>query len=514
MNAEPVLLGIDAGQTITKAVLFDPGGRELAAAEVPTRVESPRPRWQERDMDALWRECVQAVRTCLGRARLDPARVAAVGVCGHNDGAYLVDEALRPVRRAILATDSRAYRYAESARCPERAARALAVTGQVPFAASPAAVLAWLRDHEPESFARTRWTLFCKDWVRLRLTGAVATDPSEASASFTDVHTQEWSVQALELFGLAALSDRLPPILDGAAPAGTVTDDAAEATGLPPGTPVVTGAHDVDAAAIGVGAVAPGSLSLVLGTFSINQVVTDAPCADPRWQARSFVRPKQWLHMSTSPSGATNLEWAVRRFGPWRPDGAPDYASALAGAERGRPGHGDPPVYLPFLYGSPHSDTLGAALAGLRGWHDRDDVMRAVIEGVAFNHRFHVDALRERLDVRGPARLCGGGARSELWSGLLADTLGVAVEVTDAAEAGARGAAVLAGVGCGVYADIYDGVRRAVRVARRHEVDAAASAELDDGYARYRAVVEALLALPASAPRPGGTGGPAGGDRT
>lgn len=499
MNTGPVLLGIDAGQTITKAVLFDPDGHELAAASVPTQVLSPHPRWQERDMESLWRECAQAIRACLDKAGVGPAQVAGVGICGHNDGAYLVDESLNPVRPAILATDSRAHRYADATRRQPLAGQALAVTGQVPFAASPAALLAWLRDHEPDAFSRTRWVLFCKDWLRLRLTGIVATDPTEASASFTDVHTQEWSPQALKLFGLEDLAERLPHILGSATSAGTVSDQAAKETGLLPGTPVVAGSHDVDAAAIGVGATRPGSLSLVLGTFSINQVVADEPRTDPRWQARSFVQPQQWLHMSTSPSGATNLDWAVRQFGPWRPDGSPDFTAALAGAGTafGRRGPGDSPIYLPFLYGSPHADTLDAALVGLRGWHDRDDVLGAVIQGVAFNHRFHVDALSERFDVLEPARLCGGGARSEIWSQLLADTLALPIEVTDTDEAGARGAAVLAGVGCGLYADIPDGIARTVRVIRRHDVDVTASADLDIAYERYRTIVQALLALPA-----------------
>lgn len=494
------LLGVDAGQTATKAALFDLDGHEIAAAGVSTRIDSPRSRWQERDMDALWRECATAVRDCLARADVDPSQVAGLGLAGHGDGAYLLDDAGRPVRPAIIATDSRAHSYVPAARRSGIAERALALTGQVPFAASPASLLAWLRDREPGSLARTRWALFCKDWLRFRLTGNIATDPSEASASFTDVHSQAWSTEAIDLYGLGVVADRLPPILGSAEIAGEVSAAAAEATGLALGTPVVTGAHDVDAAAVGIGAVDPGMLSMVLGTFSINQIVADEPCADARWQARSFVRPGHWLHMSTSPSGAANLEWAVRQFGPWRPDGSPDHVAALGEVATAmkRSGPGEAPIYLPFLYGSPHGDAIDAALVGMRGWHTREDILRAVVQGVAFNHRYHVDALRERFEITRPARLCGGGARSHLWSQLLADLLGLSVEVTDAEEAGARGAAVLAGVGTGLYADITDGVRRTVRVLRRHEPDPVASRDLDVAYDRYHGVVRSLLSLSAS----------------
>lgn len=504
MNAGrgPVLLGIDAGGTVTKVAAFDLSGRQVAVASEGTVVSSPRPRWQERDMDELWQQCALAMRKCLAAvaaAGLGP--VLAVGVCGHNDGAYLVDAAGAPVRPAILATDSRAHAYADRIRGDDLLAkRALELTGQVPFAASPAAVMQWLRDEEPDALARTRWELFCKDYLRLRLTGEAASESSEASASFTDLHSQAWSDEALELYGLRAVRDLLPPLRGAAEVAGTVTTAAAEATGLPAGTPVVTGAHDVDAAAVGIGALEPGRLSLVMGTFSINQVVGTAAEVDPRWQARAFLRPGQWLHMSTSPSSASNLDWFVRRFGPYDADGRPDPAAAVelaaaVVARGGSGGAGDGPVFLPFLYGSPHGDDVAAALVGVRGWHEVGDVALAVLEGVVLNHRTHVDALRERFALREPARLCGGGSRSPWWSQLLADALDLAIEVTDADEAGARGAAVLAGVGAGVWPDLGSAVAETVHVVRRHDPDAAATARLDTAYDRYRRVVDSVRGL-------------------
>jgi len=486
-----VLLGVDAGQTVTKAALFDLSGRELAVASAPTLTTTPYPRWQERDMDEAWTHTADAIRRCLDRSGVDPAAVVGVGICGHGDGAYLVDTGGRPVRPAILATDSRAYRYAERLREPGLGARLLALTGQVPAVYSPAALLPWLRDHEPEALHRARWTLFCKDWLRLRLTGEVGTDACEASAYCTDVRSQTWSPAALELFGLTDLAPLLPPVLPSAAPAGEVTAAAAEATGLRAGTPVVAGAHDVAAAALGIGAADPGAASIVMGTFSINQIVADAPVTDARWQARTFLRAGRWLHMSTSPSGAANLEWAVRRLGPVRPDGEPDHEAAVREAALA-PTDGAP-VFLPFLYGSPHGTPPGAAFAGLRDGHGRPDLLRAVLEGVVFNHRWHIEALAERFDLRHrPVRLAGGGARSPLWSQLLADALDLPVEVTDATEAGSRGAALLAGIGVKAYADPAEAVSAAVRVIRCHEPDPAAHTALDERYAGYERLVRAV----------------------
>jgi L-xylulokinase len=483
------LLGVDAGQTVTKAVLFDAAGRAVAGARAGTRVTSPYPRWQERDMDEAWRQTAAAIASCLRAAAVDGRAVAAVGICGHNDGVYPVDGDGEPVRQAILATDSRAHSYVARYRADGTAERALPLTGQSPFAASPAAVYAWLRDHEPATLDRARWLLFCKDWLRLRLTGVPATDPTEASASFTNVADQSYSPDALALYGLEALAGKLPPILRPDEVAGRVTARAAEQTGLAPGTPVVTGAHDVDAAALGLGAVAPGSASIVMGTFSINQVVAADFRLDHRWQARSFLAPGTWLHMSTSPSSASNLDWAVRLLGPYDGDGRPDFAAAVAAGSA--TAAADAPIFLPFLYGSPHGDVIAASFSGVRGWHGREHLLRAVLDGVVFNHRTHLDALREAFTLTGAARLAGGGARSPQWSQLLADVIGMPVEVVDTDEAGARGAAALGGVGLGWYASPSEAVEAGVRVVRRH--DPVPDPVLDERYHRYLALVESHL---------------------
>jgi L-xylulokinase len=493
-----LLLGIDSGQTVCKAALFDLQGREVAVTRLPNTVSSPRPRRLERDPDEVWRQVGAAVRTALRRAEAvtgGPVRVLAVSVCGHGDGAYLVDAEGRPTRPAILATDSRATVEAAELRSGTVAEQALAVTGQVPFAGSPAALLTWLKRHEPETLARSRWALFCKDFLRLRLTGEVATDPTEACASFTDLEGLHWSPAALALYGLSDLAHLMPPVLDSAAPAGAVTAAAAAATGLAVGTPVVTGAHDVDAAAIGIGAHRDGDYSVVLGTFSINQVVAPAPVAGSAWQARLFAWPGHWLHMSTSPAGASNLDWVLRRFGPWTAGGDPDPAAAIAEAQ---PVLEDPdrvaaaPLFLPFLFGAPGGDGPGAGWVGGRGWHQRADLLYAVVEGIAFNHRTHLDILRTRFPMERPIRVCGGGARSPQWTQLLADAVGAPVEITDADEAGGRGAAILAGIGSGCFTDLDDAVARTVRVVRRHDPRPDRTAVLDERYRRYQAVVAAL----------------------
>jgi L-xylulokinase len=486
------LLGIDAGQTFTKAVLFTLDGMEAAVASTSIPALSPHPRWQERDMDLAWERTARAIQECIRSAGISPEQIRAVGLCGHNDGLYLVDGEGAPVRNAILATDARATEDAKRLAAGESGRKALAATGQIPAPYSPSALLSWLELNEPQVLSRARWLLFCKDWLRLQLTGEIATDPTEASASFTDLRSQRWSEEALEIYGLQDYARLLPPILDSAQTAGAVTARAAEITGLAVGTPVVAGAHDVDTAALGIGAADVGALSIVMGTFSINQIVSDQPVTDVRWQARTFLEPGQWLHMSTSPSSASNFEWAVRTMrAPG--EGRPDYNQAVREARlTEKAAFNESPLFLPYLFGAPAGfGGTGGVLAGLRGDHSQGDLMRAVLEGIVYNHRWHVDALRERFTLTSAARLCGGGARNENWSQLMANALNVPIEITDAQEAGARGAALLAGIGVGLYKDKVEAVSAAVRVVRTHEPDPEWKSVLDERYAKYLRVAEA-----------------------
>ena len=476
---------------MTKAVLFDATGRVVAQGSGTLPLKATRSHWVERDMDDVWRTAHQAIAACLAEAGPEAGRaVAAVGLAGHGDGLYAVDERGRPVRAAIVAMDTRAEPVLEEWRGTPIWSRALKLSGTVPFAGSPAALLAWLADREPGVLQQARWLLSCKDWLRLRLTGAVATDPTDASASFTDMQRGGYSPELLDLYGLGALADLLPPVLACDAVSGTVTREAAALTGLTAGTPVVTGAHDVDAAALGIGGTAPGELCLIAGSFSINQVVSERPVVDPRWQVRHFVRPGQWMIMSTSPASVANLEWYLQVTGA--PAEHRDGVHEAIGREV--EAHLDGPsqvLFHPFVYGSPHQQPTSGTFLGLRGWHGRGHLLRALMEGVVLNHRWHVDALCSKLRITGAARLTGGAAHSEVWGQMFADALRRPVVVTDVEESAARGAALLAATAGGLLNGVTD-PRACAAVLRRHEPRPDRVAVLDEAYQVYREALEAL----------------------
>lgn len=490
-----LVLGLDCGLTVTKAVLFDEEGRAVSSAGTRVPQETPRSRWVERDVDALWRASAEAIRSAIEGAGVAPEEIAGVGVTAHGDGLYLLDAEGRPTRKGILSLDSRAHLITERWESEGRFERMLEVTGQVPGPLSPAALLVWVTENEPEVIEHSRWALSCKDVMKMRLTGEVSADPTEASTSFCEVNSQSYSPEALAVYGLEGYESFLAPVVGCEEVAGVVSAEASELTGLAAGTPVVSGLHDVDASAIGIGCLEPGQLAMIAGTASINEVISDRPVTDPRWFARNFVRPGQWMHMSLSLASAGNLEWFVQRLCRADYDGAASRGEdsfAFIEREISAISQGENEIlFLPFLYGSPHGAAASGTFLGMRGWHTRGHMLEAILEGVVFNHRTHVDALRDAFTIS-EGRLTGGAVRSRRWAQMFADVTGLNVLLTDAEESGALGAAMCAAVGTGVHDSLEEASSTSVRVTETLEPDARSRERLEAKYARYHKAVRAL----------------------
>jgi L-xylulokinase len=495
------LLGIDNGLTVTKAVVFDADGRSKGMGSVPSHQLHPRPGWVEKDPDRQWEDTCEAITEALELSGVDAEDIGAIGFTGHGDGLYTMDADGRPARQAITSLDGRAGDVLERFGQEGVAEQVLPIVGEAPFGVQPAVLARWVKEHEPEVYQRIRWVLFCKDWLKYRLTGRVTTDPTEASAGFTDVRprrNQGYAPEALPVYGLEELEGKLPPIVGSAEIAGEVTREAAKQTGLSPGTPVVSGLHDCDASALGSGCARPGQLTMIAGTFSINEVISEDPVTDPAILSRNWIVPGQWMNMGNSAASAVNLEWYVQHLAPEAVHAAHErgvspfeFVNDEVEAALDEPSN---ILYLPFLYGSPDNPQASAAYVGLKGWHRRGHVLRALFEGVVFNHRTHVDALASHFKIT-EARLTGGGARSAVWTQLFADGLGLPVSVTDVREAGALGAAICAGVGAGTYNSVTEGADRTVHVLRTFEPDQARRDRLEVGNQRYHRVIEALRPL-------------------
>jgi len=486
------LLGIDNGSTVSKAALFDLKGKEIAVASSKMETEYPHPGWTERNMETLWQGTARAIREVLAKSGVKPEEIAGIGNTGHGNGVYLLDKQGRPLRRGIQSMDSRAADIVNGWNDSDFHARVFPFTIQSFWPAQPNALLVWLKQNEPQNYERLGAILMIKDYIKYRLTGEITGDYTDMSAtSLMDVRNGCYSRDLMALYGLSEAYDALPPLKYGSEVCGQVTPAAAGETGLAIGTPVVGGLFDVDASAIGAGAINVNQACLVMGSWSINEVITREPIVDPSlFMTTLFAEPGLYLTIEGSATSATNLEWFVSQCcGDERVEakqrGVSVYEICSEEVASIAPDSSNI-IFHPFLYGSNVQSTARAGFYGVAGWHTRAHLLRALYEGVVFGHLSHIENLRTAGGKFNTARLAGGGSRSMVWSQMFADTIQVPVEISDGNELGARGVALSAGIGAGIYKDYAEAVQEAVKVIRVHEPNPANTPHYLARYAEYQ----------------------------
>ena len=496
---QPYFLGIDNGGTMSKAAVFAADGRELAVAARPVQILSAHPGWSERDMDAMWRGTAEAIREALEKSGVAPGDIAGVACTGHGNGLYLIDGNGAPVRNGINSMDSRAAAIIAGWKSRGVDTAALPLTAQCIWPAQPNALLAWLREHEPASIANAASVLMAKDFIRFKLTGEVAMELTDMSAtSLMNVVTEDYDDEVLRLFGISEMKRLLPPLVKTADICGSVTAEAAALTGLQEGTPVAGGMFDIDACGLASGCVDESRLVMVAGTWGNNQYIARQPLIDKDlFMTTCYSMPGWYLMLEGSPTGAGNLEWFVAEFleekrillDRGREGSVWQWADGVvAGLEPLE----DDPLFLPFLYGSNVGAGYKACLLGMESRHGRDRVLRAVYEGCIFSHNWHLDRLCKFRPRPAAVRLTGGASKSSVWVQMFADIFQLPVEVPDGSELGALGAAIAAAVACGVYASYEQAVAAMTRVARRQQPNPDLACVYAARYHKYLAAVEAL----------------------
>lgn len=493
-ETEGLLLGLDAGNTVIKAVLFDRSGNQLATSRRDGVSSTPAPGHVERDMNELWSNAALVIRECLEKARVPASAIAAVGCAGHGNGLYLIDADGAPLL-AVQSLDSRAAALSEELNADGSGARLHSLCLQAPWPSQTPTLLAWVRRNAPDLYARTATAFFCKDFVTFRLTGRRVSDISDMSgAGLLRMPDCVYGGDLLDGYGLADALDKLPELVRPVDVAGRVTAAAAAATGLAEGTPVVGGFFDVVASALGSGAVAEGQASIIVGTWSINQVITRRAIKDPRvFMVSAFGRDRM-MAIESSATSAANLEWYVREMverGSHHDDPFGACNRRLAGVEPAL----DDPYFHPFLYGSRLGASMRAGFYGVAGWHGEGHLLRALFEGVAFEHKRHIDVLRAAGLRFDSAILSGGGARSPVWPQMFADILNIPISVSACSETGALGAAIAAGVGAGVFTDLAAGVRAMTRQAASFSAVEELAGHYVDRYHTYGLLTEAMTPL-------------------
>lgn len=485
-----LFLGVDVSTTGVKALLIDTHGHVVASATSAHPSYAPHPLWSEQNPHDWYDGAVAAIRAALVEAGADGAQVAAVGLTGQMHGMVALDERGEVVRPAILWNDQRTGAECDEIRSRVGRARLIATSGNDALTGFTAPKILWTRRHEPEVYARIRHILLPKDYLRLRLTGEYAMDKADGSGTLLfDLARRDWSPALLE--ALEIPREWLPHTYEGPQVTGTLSAEAAAATGLRAGAPIVAGGGDQAAQAVGAGAVIAGVLALTLGTSGVLFATTDTPVieADGRLHAFCHAVPGKWHLMGVMLSAAGSFQWL-------RDTLAPDASfDALVAEAATVPSGSDGLLFLPYLTGerTPYPDPLArGAWIGLTARHTRAHMIRATLEGVAFGMRDILSLMREAgLALPGRARLSGGGARSALWRDILASALQIDLDLPSVTEGAAYGAALLAGVGVGAWPDVVAATGALAIVAQTSPI-AADVRRYDALYAQYHALYATL----------------------
>ncbi len=494
------VLGIDVGTGGTRALIVDEKGHIAASAtEEHEPFASPKIGWAEQRPEDWWRAAGVAVRKALAEGNLRGDQISCVGFSGQMHGAVMLDAAGEVVRPALIWCDVRTEKQCRELNERIGAERLIQLTCNPALPNFTLTKLLWVRENEPENWKRVRSVMLPKDYVRFRLTGERAIDVADASGTLMlDVAKRRWSAEVLQ----AAEIDPslLPAVYESPDVCGKVSATGAAATGLAAGTPVVAGAGDQAAGATGMGIVTPGAVSATIGTSGVVFAATDRPALDPRGRLHTFCHavPGRWHVMGVTQAAGLSLRWFRDNFGSSATQFSGDsYEKLTAEAATVAPG-ADGLLWAPYLMGerTPHLDAdARGALVGLTASHTRAHVVRAILEGVAFSLKDTFTIFEEMKVPVKSIRLGGGGARSPLWRQIQADVYNHEVEIVEAEEGAAYGAAILAGVGAKIWPSVDAACDSVVRIASRTQPNAANAEVMQKNYAAYRRIYPAMKSI-------------------
>ena len=486
--SETVFLGLDIGTSGVKAILVAPSGDVEAAATTPLTLSTPQPGWAEQDPDAWWDATTRSIREVL--AGKPNASISSVGISGQMHSSVFLDRAGAVVRPALLWCDGRT-----TDECAEITRQADGEETLRDWVRNPALEgftlpkVLWLRTHEPEAYARVAAVLLAKDFIRYRLTGVLATEPSDASGTLMfDPARLRWSEEVLQATGVSRTL--LPDVGGSSEVLGHVTADAARHTGLAEGTPVVGGGADNACGAAGVGVIMPGDAVASWGTSGTVLAPTDQPIVDPGLRAHTFchVVPGIWYVMGVVLSAGGAFAWYRDQLA--RELASLPNADAMLDAEAASVAPGaDGVTFLPYLQGerTPHRDASArGAFLGLSLAHTRAHLTRAVVEGIAFALRDSISILHELGLSPNELLLTGGGAKSAFIRRLQADVYGLPVSTVNREEGPAYGAALLAAVGVGAFPDLRAAAAATLTRAPSEPPDSQTGREYQRAYERFR----------------------------
>ncbi len=482
-----LLIGIDLGTSAVKLLLMDDSGdiKHIVSREYP--LEFPHPGWSQQNPEDWWTAVLSGVPELL--EGFDAAQVKGIGVAGQMHGLVVLDDHDHVIRPAILWNDGRTMKQVDYLNNVVGKDRLSRCTANIAFAGFTAPKLLWMRENEPELFARIAKIMLPKDYVNYCLTGVHACDYSDASGMLLlDVKRHCWSAEMLEVCGVT--ESQMPRLFNSAQAIGTVLPEIADRLGLPQGVAVCAGAGDNAGAAVGCGAVGDGRCNISLGTSGTVFITSDRFTVDEHNALHSFVHADGGYHlMGCILSAASCNKW-------WMEDilNTKDFAGEQAAVTADMLGKNEV-YYLPYLMGerSPHNDAAArGAFEGLRMDTTRAEMSQSVLEGVAFAIRDCLEIARSQGVSVTTSTVCGGGAKSPLWRTIMANVLNVTLTMPQTEQGPGYGAAMLAAVACGLYPDVKTCAEKLVHITGEVTPDAELVARYDRRYRIWHKLYPAL----------------------
>lgn len=465
------LIGVDLGTSGTKTVLFDENGKALAAETIEYPMYQPKNGWAEQDPADWWNAAKGTIKAVLAKSGVNPGEVAGLGVSGQMHGLVMLDENGGVLRNSIIWCDGRTGKQCAEITARVGAEKLIAITANPALTGFTAGKILWVRENEPEIYAKCRHIMLPKDYVVYKLTGKFVTDVSDAAGmNLLDVSARQWSDEVLEILEIdKSLLSQMHESIDIV---GAVTAQGAADSGLLEGTPVIAGAGDNAAAAIGTGVVSEGKAFTTIGTSGVVFAHSDKVSIDPAGRVHTFCGavPGAWTVMSCTLSAGMSLKWfrdnfCEKELAEAEALGVDPYVLMDKMAEKSPVG-ANRLIFLPYLMGerSPLlNEKARGCFVGLSAVHTKGDLIRAVMEGVCYSQRQCADILRDMGVPTSDMMACGGGARSRLWRQMLSDVYGCEVKTSKASNEGpALGVAILAGAATGVFSSVQDACAKIV----------------------------------------------------
>ena len=487
------LIGIDIGTSGTKTVLFNRAGKTVASATVEYPLYQPHNGWAEQLPADWWNATLESLKQVVTGSGIHPSDIQGIGLSGQMHGLVMLDKENRVIRPSIIWCDQRTGAQCEEITNRVGAKRLIEITANPALTGFTASKILWVRENEPENYAKCRHILLPKDYIRFMLTGAFATEVSDASGmQLLDIGKRQWSAEVCKALNIDM--DLLAKVYESPEITGAVTSEVAAITGLRAGTPVVGGAGDNAAAAIGTGVVRNGTSFTTIGSSGVVYAHTDAMHIDPLGRVHTFccAVPGAWHVMGVTQGAGLSLQWLRNNFFTAEMEtaasmGVDPYYLMDKQAEL-VPIGANRLLYLPYLMGerTPHLDpNARGAFIGLSAMHTKRDLLRAVLEGVAFSLRDCLEILRGMGISIADTMACGGGGKSPIWQQMLADLYNCSVKTADSTEGPALGVAILAGVGTGLFANVPDACDEWISINQTIAPIAGNSAKYEPYYQLY-----------------------------